>query len=403
MTAPASAWWSFSLDPDAPDVRLIDAKGQPLVNPPDTHGRHALDYPTYLRLDQLLEAQVPTSTVPDERAFVVCHQLCELVFKLMTFDLAVIAATLERLLAAHPEQIPLAAVDAPDPAWQPALTASARLRHGARTVLPAVMTYLGTGPEQEPLFATPAFHRFRPFLVPSSGFQTAQLRLIQRALGKGPLLTVRVFPGDVYGRHYAGRPLGHVPLADPLILHGHADVATPPPSAPTATVARLDDLAHAVLARLPATDDPPPPDVRRIHPEEVSRAVARFRTTLGADDPETREAVRAFRDDLERVVRAENARRDDLARARRGAATLLREAPEGPLCRVLERLAATDYALHGPHEESFLTVHRRTARLHIHDDSGTGGGGMPYLVTSQRYLLPLFPALVAYLDLEEPG
>ena len=31
---------------------------------------------------------------------------------------------------------------------------------------------------------------------------------------------------------------------------------------------------------------------------------------------------------------------------------------------------------------------------------GTGGGGMPYLVTSQRYLLPLFPALAAWQDLE---
>ena len=35
-------------------------------------------------------------------------------------------------------------------------------------------------------------------------------------------------------------------------------------------------------------------------------------------------------------------------------------------------------------------------RRHVADDSGTGGGGMPYLVTSQRYLLPLFPALVAW-------
>jgi hypothetical protein len=44
-------------------------------------------------------------------------------------------------------------------------------------------------------------------------------------------------------------------------------------------------------------------------------------------------------------------------------------------------------------------VHRRTVRRHVPDESGTGGGGMPYLVTSQRFLLPLFPALVAYADL----
>ena len=49
--------------------------------------------------------------------------------------------------------------------------------------------------------------------------------------------------------------------------------------------------------------------------------------------------------------------------------------------------------------DSFLTVHRKTVRQHVADDSGTGGGGMPYLVTSQRFVLPLFPALVAYADL----
>jgi hypothetical protein len=388
--------------PRHPDARLKDETGRPLVNPPGEGGRLGLDYPTYLGLERLLSAQAPASSVPDERIFVITHQLSELVFKQMTFDLGVLAATFQRLLEAGAE-IPLEAVARKDAGWGPALTASARLRHSARVVLPAVMQYLGVGQDNEALFSTEAFHHFRDFLVPSSGFQTAQLRLIQRALAKGPLLDVRVFPGDTYGEHYAGCPVGHVALADPLILHGHAEVAAPSEEAPTYTLAALDDLAHEVLARLPEGGGPPPPSVRLIHDAEVERAAARFRTTLGAETPDAEGATETFREDLRRAAHAENARREGLGRARRGAATLLREAPDGPLGLVLDRLAATDYALHGPHEEGFLTVHRKMARRHIHDDSGTGGGGMPYLVTSQRYLLPLFPALVAYLDLEEPG
>ena len=43
--------------------------------------------------------------------------------------------------------------------------------------------------------------------------------------------------------------------------------------------------------------------------------------------------------------------------------------------------------------------YRKAVRRHVAGEGGTGGGGMPYLVTSQRFLLPLFPALVAYADL----
>ncbi len=107
----------------------------------------------------------------------------------------------------------------------------------------------------------------------------------------------------------------------------------------------------------------------------------------------------AFRLALANAADAENDRRQRLGDARRGAAAL-----HGPLAGtclsfVLDRLVATDLALHAPDADSFLTIHRRAVRRHVEGGGGTGGGGMPYLVTSQRYLLPLFPALVAYADL----
>ena len=414
-------WWAFALDPDTradPEAnRLRDRDGAPLVNAPGDGGRLGLDYAGYLGLADLLGAGTPASSVPDERAFLIVHQLCEVVFKQMTFDLAVVTATFERLLALpEAERVRLALaegeVDHETEAaavWRPAITAANRLRHAARRLLPPVMELMGRGGGDDVLFSSHEFGLFRDHLVPSSGFQAAQLRLVQRALGKGPLLDLRVFPGETYGRHYADAPCGHVALADPLVLRGGAETASPPPGHPAAQAARLDDAAHALLAAVPplGADHPPPPAVRRIHAADVDRAVDRFRATLGpsarpspAGEGDAGAAAQAFRQDLEAAAAAENARRDGLGAARRGAHALQSQAPRSALAHVLARIQAVDDGLHAPTDGSFLTVHRRTVRRHVAGDQGTGGGGMPYLVTSQRYLLPLFPALVAWQDLE---
>ena len=401
-------------DPEA--NRLRDADGTPLVNPPEPDGRRGLDYAGYLGLDALLGAGTPASSVPDERAFVIVHQLCEVVFKQMTFDLAVVTATFEDLLA-RPEadRVALALAEGEvdqdtDAAafWRPAITASNRLRHAARRLLPPIMELMGTGAADDVLFSRIEFGHFREHLVPSSGFQAAHLRLIQRALGKGPLLDLRVFPGDTFSRHYTGSPCGHVALADPVVLRDGAESASPPASSPEHRSGRLDAAAHALLAALPHLGDdlPPPPSVRRIHDADVDRAVDRFRATLGLaadaapDRAAAAHAVDAFRHDLETAADAENTRRDGMGTARRGAYYLQARAPKSALAHILTRVVATDDALHSPSDGTFLTVHRRTVRRHVADDSGTGGGGMPYLVTSQRYLLPLFPALAAWQDLE---
>ena len=413
-----SDWWDIALDPDerATDTRQLDEAGRPLINAPDADGRLALDYTDYLGLTSLLDAQHPASRVPDERIFLMVHQLCEVAFKQMVFDLTVVAKSLERLLRLDDDALHALALaegevdDAESDAaafWRPAITASNRLRHMARSVLPPILALLGRNDERDILFSTLEFGLFRGHLVPSSGFQSAQLRLVQRALGKGPLLSVRVFPGDTFGTHYTGSACPHIALADPLVLREGHTTASPPPDHPSAYAARLDDIAHALLARLPqlGADAPRPPSVRRIHAEDVDRAVDRFRSTLGLHaragdgDPE---AVETFASDLSAAAEAENTRRAELADARAGAYFLNARAPKSALLHVLSRIAALDGALHAPQPDAFLSVHRQMVRRHVADDGGTGGGGMPYLVTSQRYLLPLFPALVAWLDLDDP-
>jgi tryptophan 2,3-dioxygenase len=425
MTSPSDPWWRFDLAPDTradgDANRLRDPDGQPLVNAPGPDGRLALDYAAYLRLDDLLGAQRPASTVPDERVFVIVHQLSELVFKQMAFDLTVVTATFERLLGIGGREGPAAlhalalaegeVDDARSEAaafWRPAITASNRLRHAARRILPAVMELMGRNGDNDVLFSTLEFAAFRGHLEPSSGFQTAQLRLLQRALGKGPLLDVRVFPGDKFGRHYTGAPCAHVALADPLILRADRERAVPDAAHPSARAAALDAVAHALLAQLPplGAEAPPPPAVRTIHADEVTRAVDRFRATLGlaagATPAEADAATERFAADLTAAADAENTRRAALGSARAGAYALQVRAPRSALAHVLSRIVALDDALHATQPESFLSVHRATVRRHVHDEGGTGGGGMPYLVTSQRYLFPLFPALVAYQDLDDP-
>ncbi|MEL7361376.1 MAG: hypothetical protein AAFN13_04835 [Bacteroidota bacterium] len=422
-------WWTFSLDPavraDAEQARLRAADGQPLVNAPDEAGRQPLDYAAYLGLDALLAAQTPATQVPDERVFIVIHQLCELVFKQMTFDLGVLAGTFRALADADDDTFGTQALEAlpdergPSAFWRPALTAAARLRHCARRLLPVVMQLVGRGAGDDVLFSTLEYQQFRDALAPASGFQTAQLRLIQRALGKGPLFDVRVFPGDTFAHHYEepsaspsmDSPCPHVALGDPLILRddrtrAFPETADPRSSSPAADVPRLDDLAHAVLARLaPAADGlVAPPAVRRLRADDLDRSVARFSATLGtpatdADLARTESATATFRADLDAAIAIENARRDGLADARCGAHALHVRHPQTCLAFTLDRITATDAALHEPATDSFLTVHRKTVRRHVTGDGGTGGGGLPYLVTSQRFLLPLFPALVAYADL----
>ena len=82
------------------------------------------------------------------------------------------------------------------------------------------------------LFSTIEYELFRDFLAPASGFQTAQLRLIQRALGKVAAPRMPVFPGDAFGQALHGLPRGHVALGDPLVLRWRARPCFPARACP---------------------------------------------------------------------------------------------------------------------------------------------------------------------------
>ena len=415
-------WWLFSIGSKERGEKITAAGGMAReVNPPSPDGRHRLDYHSYIGLDRLLSCQMPSSRVPDERAFIITHQFFELTFKMMIFDLAVVAATLSRLLEEDEGSFLSLCTGGEEHFWLPALTASGRLVHSARTILPASIGYLG----EEETFSSREFRSFRPNLHPASGFQSAQFRLIQRALGKGNLLSVRLFPAEEYRKQYeAAEDRGPASVVDPIILRGDEQTAAPSAGSPLHLAAMADDLSHSVLSRLAPTGEERT-GIADISSGEAEKALDSFRRLLFAqrDQQEAagqkpadaqekdRMAEAIFCGDLESAVERENRRRRLLRSARAGALHLRTLAPGGYLARVLDRLAATDAALHGPQHNSFLSIHLRLTARRIKDlydyareegkpdpPWGTGGGGVPYLAHVKCYLLPLFPALVAWLD-----
>jgi tryptophan 2,3-dioxygenase len=410
-------WWDFSVDPD---VRRENVKSRfvgPMdVNPEMPGGVRQLDYHAYLGLDRLLACQRPSSRIPDERAFIVTHQLMEIIFKLIVFDLAVTARTLRDFAASAARSDDVLARMGDDEFWRPALTASARTSFACRDVLPTIMRYLSDPKDADETFNSVEFHRYRDNLEPASGFQSAQFRLIQRALGKSNLLAVRMFPARTYQRMYGDGGGDTVKVVDPIILREDAAVATPAAGDPLDEVARLDDAAHGALERLAtlSEEDVAAPD--GIAAADVDRAVVLLERIMSARRNDARvvapSPASAFSADLEAAAARENARRRELRKARAGAVALRKRAASSPLNQILSRLVAADEALHGTGQDSFLSVHLRVTRerlRHIRAHTikmgepepsiGTGGGGVEYLGWSQRYLIPLFPALVAYREI----
>jgi tryptophan 2,3-dioxygenase len=407
-------WWTFS-DPDANKISE-GLEGLREVNPLTKDGLRLLDYHSYIGLDRLLTSQVPSSIVPDERAFIITHQLCELVFKLMIFDLTVVAATLQRLLKIKEPREFCAECEASegkttnDTLWQPALTASARIEFSSETLLPVIIGYLTKKEVQNETFNSGEFKKFIDYLKPSSGFQTAQFRLIQKALGKTNLLGIRLFPSQEYREKYEGKKgKGPMRVIDPVILRGDSKVASPETGSPLTRAARVDEYAHQTLARLHrvanvgGTEFHRP--IRRILQKDIENAVKHDPTK----DPGAR---LTFREDLEKAVKTENERRAGLTDARKGAFYLRLVAPDGNLARVLDRLASADSALHTK-KNNFLSLHHDLARQRRGDverlakesgepvpPPGTGGGGARYLRHVLNSLMPHFPALVAYYDLK---
>ncbi|MGJ7491907.1 tryptophan 2,3-dioxygenase [Variovorax sp. ZT4R33] len=117
----------------------------------------SMSYGDYLHLDEILNAQHPLSPAHDEMLFIVQHQTSELWMKLMLHELT--AAT--RCIAT--EQLP------------DAFKMLARVSRIMEQLVSA-WTVLST-------MTPPEYTAMRPYLASSSGFQSAQYRCIEFALG----------------------------------------------------------------------------------------------------------------------------------------------------------------------------------------------------------------------------
>ena len=118
---------------------------------------HSMSYGDYLHIDQILSAQHPLSPAHDEMLFIIQHQTSELWMKLMLTEIGAAIADIRQ------DRLP--------PAFKKLARASRIFEQlvGAWDVL-ATMT-------------PPEYTAIRPYLGPSSGFQSYQYRCIEFALG----------------------------------------------------------------------------------------------------------------------------------------------------------------------------------------------------------------------------
>ena len=116
-----------------------------------------MDYGDYLQLDTLLSAQHPLSPAHDEMLFIVQHQTSELWMKLMRHELA---AAMQALA-------------------QDDLHTSFKMLARVSRILEQLVSAWSVLATMTP----PEYSAIRPYLAKSSGFQSAQYRCIEYALG----------------------------------------------------------------------------------------------------------------------------------------------------------------------------------------------------------------------------
>ena len=126
-----------------------------------------LHYWDYAYVDTLLSLQHPKTDFPDEQIFIIYHQITELYFKLAILELDQIA---------HNGK--LMSEDGQDMGWNESLSVEffkERLKriNSYFEVLTSSFDIMVNGMEKE------QFLKFRMSLLPSSGFQSAQYRLIE--------------------------------------------------------------------------------------------------------------------------------------------------------------------------------------------------------------------------------
>ena len=145
-----------------------EAMGQDLKSYLD--GLLYADYPTYwnyIRLDTLLSLQKSNTDFPDEQVFIVYHQITELYFKLIIHELKQIAYNGREVLTTGE-----------DLGWRKKLPLDfflERVNRINRYFESLIQSFevMVDGMEKE------QFLRFRMALLPASGFQSAQYRMIE--------------------------------------------------------------------------------------------------------------------------------------------------------------------------------------------------------------------------------
>ncbi len=126
-----------------------------------------LTYWDYVHVDKLLSLQNPKTDFPDEMIFIMYHQITELYFKLVLHELEQIANNGRNVLP-----------DGHDMGWNTTLNPDFFLQRITRCVryfeaLTKSFDIMIDGMEPE------QFLRFRMALLPASGFQSAQYRMIE--------------------------------------------------------------------------------------------------------------------------------------------------------------------------------------------------------------------------------
>ncbi len=139
-------------------LRRLDEKFQKIGQNTDTHleglvWNNPITYWDYILPDALLSLQVQRTNQPDEMVFIMYHQINELLFKMVLWELDQVAEK-ETVDAAFFTE---------------------KLRRISRyfDMLSSSFTIMGDGMEKE------QYMKFRNTLTPASGFQSAQYRIIE--------------------------------------------------------------------------------------------------------------------------------------------------------------------------------------------------------------------------------
>jgi tryptophan 2,3-dioxygenase len=138
------------------------------AQPPEPHGADPTYYRTYLGLDEILGAIRPVSRLADgrpahdEHLFIVTHQAFELWFAQMLHELDAVIDSLDR-----------------DPVPDAAMGQVVHRLERMGAIVPVLLQQFAVLETMTPL----DFLDFRDELVPASGFQSAQFRLLENRLG----------------------------------------------------------------------------------------------------------------------------------------------------------------------------------------------------------------------------